>query len=276
MKTICAAMLMALLLAPAAFGQFLEDRGNGVATSMTGTYISRGEWIVYPFFEYYRDEDLEYAPEEFGFEGDQDFRGRYRATEGLLFMAYGLTDDLAVEFEAAFIDASFDKSPSDTSGLPESLKESGLGDVEGQIRWRWARETARRPEMFSYAEVVFPHSEEKLLIGTADWQVKAGTGVTRGFRWGTMTARAALEYDAGSSSALDIGEFAIEYLKRLSPRWRVYAGIEGTADELALIAELQWHVRPNLVLKLNNGFGLTSKATDHAPEIGILIAIPMR
>ena len=276
MKTICGAALAALLLAPAALGQFLEDRGTGVATSMFGTYINRGEWIVYPFFEYYQDDDLEYAPEEFGFEGEQDFRGRYRAKEGLLFMAYGLTDDLAVEFEAAFIDASFDKSPSDTSELPSHLKESGLGDVEGQIRWRWARETARRPEMFSYAEVVFPHSEEKVLIGTSDWQVKAGTGVTRGFRWGTMTARAALEYDAASSSALDIGEFAIEYLKRLSPRWRVYAGIEGTADELALITEVQWHVRPNLVLKLNNGFGLTSKATDHAPEIGILIAIPTR
>jgi hypothetical protein len=154
MKTICAAALAALLLAPAALGQFLEDRGTGVATSMFGTYINRGEWIVYPFFEYYQDDDLEDAPEEFGFEGEQDFRGRYRAKEGLLFMAYGLTEDLAVEFEAAFIDASFDKSPSDTSGLPAKLKESGLGDVEGQIRWRWARETARRPEMFSFMPCV--------------------------------------------------------------------------------------------------------------------------
>jgi hypothetical protein len=132
------------------------------------------------------------------------------------------------------------------------------------------------PEMFSYAEVVAPHHKEKVLIGTAGWQVKVGTGVTRGFRWGTMTARAALEYDAASSSAFDVGEAAIEYLKRLSPRWRVYAGIEGTADELALITELQWHVRPGIILKLNNGFGMTSKATDMAPEIGILISIPTR
>jgi hypothetical protein len=62
---------------------------------MFGTYIRRGELIVYPFFEYYSDKNLEYAPSEFGFAGDENFRGRYRAQEHLLFMAYGLTDDLA-------------------------------------------------------------------------------------------------------------------------------------------------------------------------------------
>ena len=269
-------LIVALLLAAPALGQHLEDRGPGVPTSMFGTYITRGEWIVYPFLESYRDDDLEYAPEELGAEGDQDFRGRYRATEGLLFLAYGITDDVAMEFEVAFIDATFEKAPEDPSALPTRIEESGVGDVEGQIRWRILRETGSRPEMFSYAEVVFPHDEEKVLTGTADWQVKAGAGLTRGFRWGTMTARAALEYDAASSSALDLGEFAVEYLKRLSQRWRVYAGIEGTSDELALIAELQWHVTPRMMVKLNNGFGLTSKATDYAPEVGILFSIPTR
>jgi hypothetical protein len=70
---------------------YLKDRGTGVATSMFGTYIRKGEFIIYPFFEYYSDDDLEYNPDEFGGEGLEDYRGRYRAKEGLLFFGYGLT-----------------------------------------------------------------------------------------------------------------------------------------------------------------------------------------
>src|SRR3990172_11881529 len=85
---------------------YLKDRGTGVATSMFGTYIRKGEFIIYPFFEYYRDEVLEYSPDEFGGEGLEDYRGRYRASEGLLFFGYGLTDDLAFEMEVAGISAT--------------------------------------------------------------------------------------------------------------------------------------------------------------------------
>ena len=116
----------------------------------------------------YRDQDLEYAPQELGAQGDQDYRGRYRATEVLFFVAHGLTSNLAVEFEAAGIHASFEKSPQDASTLPVHLEESGLGDIEGQIRWRWKTENDRRPELFSYAEAVIPHSKDKVLIGTPD------------------------------------------------------------------------------------------------------------
>jgi hypothetical protein len=253
---------------------FLRDRGTGVATSMFGTYVRGGEWLFYPFFEYYHDDDLEYAPIEFGAEGDQDYRGRYRAREGLFFVSYGLTDDLAFEFEVAAIHASFDKSAADTSAVPQRLVESGLGDVEGEIRWRWRRETAERPELFSYAEVVVPHHRDKPLIGTAGWEIKVGSGVTRGLPWGTVTARAAVEYDSSSTSPFDLGEYAVEYLRRLSPRWRVLAAVEGNADELSLIADVQWHVTRNVFVRLNNGFALTSKATDWAPEIGIVFAIP--
>ena len=59
-------LVAGMLAAPPAFGQgaaaapqdpqaepvtpmYLRDRGEGVATSMFGTYIRRGEWIVYPF-----------------------------------------------------------------------------------------------------------------------------------------------------------------------------------------------------------------------------------
>jgi hypothetical protein len=253
---------------------FLNDRGPGVATSMFGTYVRRGEWLFYPFFEYYRDSDLEYAPSEFGVPGDQDYRARYRAREGLFFISYGITDDLAFELEMATIHAAFDKSSADLSAVPTRIEESGLGDVEGQIRWRWRRETERRPELFSYAELVVPHHRDRPLTGTAGWEIKLGTGLTRGFSWGTLTGRAALEYDTSSTSRLDLGEYAVEYLKRISPRWRAYLGIEGNADELSLITEAQYHISRGVFVRLNSGFGLTSKATDWAPEVGVVFSVP--
>jgi hypothetical protein len=269
-----AVFFLAAVCATSSWGQapYLRDRGAGVATSMFGTYVHRGELLVYPFVEYYADNDLEYAPEEFGFEGEVDFRGRYRAKEGLLFLAYGLTDDLAVEFEAAVIDATFEKSPDDPSALPARISESGVGDIEGQLRWRWQRESGRRPELFSYFEAVIPHQEAKPLTGTPGWELKLGSGVTRGFRWGTLTIRAALEYAEDSTSQLDVGEYAVEYLKRLSSRWRIYTGLEGTQDELSLVTEGQWHFGPNSFVRFNNAFGLTSKAIDWAPEIGIVFS----
>ena len=89
---------------------YLRDRGTGIPTSMFGTYIRRGELLLYPFFEYYRDHNAEYSPDDFGFGLDQDFRGRHRAYEGLIFLGYGLTDWLAVEFETAVIKATLRRS----------------------------------------------------------------------------------------------------------------------------------------------------------------------
>ena len=80
-----------------------------------------------------------------------------------------------------------------------------------------------------------------------------GTGVIRGFSWGTMVVKASVEYSM-EENKFEIGEMAIEYLKRLSPHWRIYVGLEGAEDEI----------------KFNNAFGVTSKATDWAPEIGIM------
>lgn len=269
--------LMLVVTAPA-LGQDNrnDDRGPGVPSSLFGTYIEGGQFLVYPFFEYYRDKDFEYKPEELGFPGDVDFRGRYRAREGLIFIGYGLTDDLAVEFEVAAIEATLDKSPDDFSSMPLRLEESGLGDIEGQIRWRWKREDDRRPEFFSYGEVVIPHARDKPLIGTDGWELKFGTGLVRGSRWGTWTLRGAIEYASGSTSEFDLGEYAVEYLKRLSPAWRVYAGIEGTQDEVSMITEVQWHVSRFAFIRANSGFGLTSKATDWAPEVGVVFTIPTR
>jgi hypothetical protein len=275
---VCTAVWLLTGIANQAHGQDARtaDRGPGVASSMFGTYIARGELLIYPFFEYYRDHDFEYKPEELGFVGDADVRGRYRAHEGLFFLGYGLSDDLAVEVEAAAITARLDKSPADRSAMPPRIQESGLGDVEAQLRWRWRRETEERPELFSYGEVVFPHARDKALIGTPGWELKLGTGLVRGTAWGTWTARAAVEYSTASSSRFDIGEYAVEYLKRLSPSWRVYAGVEGTQDEVSLLGELQWHVSRYAFIRFNSGVGLTSKATDWTPELGIVFRIPTR
>lgn len=251
---------------------YLRDRGTGIATSMFGTYVRPGELLVYPFVEWYYDSDLEYKPSEFGYGLDEDFRGKYTATEGLLFLSYGFSRKLAVELEAAYISATQEKSPSDPTAMPDEVKESGLGDVEGQIRWRWLEETPGRPEWFSYFETVFPLQKDKDLIGTADWEWKLGVGATRGYRWGTMTIRVAIEYSR-EEGKFEAGEYAIEYLKRLSPKWRVVGVIEGNQiDEVSLITEVQWHFHPRIFLKVNNGWGLTTNATDMAPEVGIMFS----
>jgi hypothetical protein len=247
----------------------LRDRGEGQPTSMFGTYIRAGEFLVYPFFEYYRDRNYEYEPFELGYLDATERRGRYRAKEGLLFLAYGISDRLAVEFEVAAISASLGKAPDDTSALPARLEESGLGDVEGQVRWRWNRETATRAEVFSYFEVVAPAQRTRLLIGTPGWEYKFGTGAVRGLSWGTVTVRAAVAHADGS---FEVGEYAFEYLRRVSKRWRLFAAVEGSEDEVEAIGEIQLFLAPNVFLKLNNAVGLTSKAADWAPEVGVMIS----
>jgi hypothetical protein len=273
--TVCA---LGLWQPPAAISQesvpfFLKDRGPGIPTSMFGTYVQKGEWIVYPFFEYYKDNNKEYSPNEFGFALDQDFRGRYRESEGLMFLAYGLTDRLAIEVEAARVQASLVRSPDDLSGMPAKLTESGLGDMQMEIRWMWSKESDRRPGFFSYGEVVLPHHKTKYLIGTPELETKAGIGMIRGFRWGTIIVRAAVEQAGG---VFELGEYAVEYYKRLSKRFCVYAGIEGTQDEVELISEIQLWLSDTVRFKVNNAFGLTTKATGWAPEIGLMISFPKR
>ena len=258
---------------PAYLPAYLKDRGTGQPTSMFGTYIRGGELLVYPFFEYYLDDDIEYSPQELGYGLDEDFRGKYRASEYLMFLAYGFTDWLAVELEAAlYIDARLETSPDDPTGVPSVIEEAGTGDVEGQVRVRIARETESRPEFFSYFEAVSPQQSDKVLIGTPDWEYKLGFGVVRGFGFGTMTLRLAGEYEMEESSGT-FGEYALEYLNRLSPKWRIYLGLEGNQDELEFIPEVQWHIRTDKIFfKLNSAVGVTSKATDWAPEVGVMFS----
>jgi hypothetical protein len=79
--------------------------------------------------------------------------------------------------------------------------------------------------------------------------------------------------DRGTGIATSMfGEYvyALEYLKRLSPAFRFYTGIEGNQDEVEWIVEGQYRLTRRAHLKLNTAFGLTSKAPDFAPEIGIM------
>jgi hypothetical protein len=252
---------------------YLRDRGTGVATSLFGTYVRKGELLVYPFYEYTRNDDQEYKPSELGLAGEHDYRGGSTEHEGLIFLSYGISENVAFELESAlYSSATLRKAPDDTSAVPSRLKESGFGDTQAEIRWRWWKESERRPELWSYFEAVFPFQKNRVLIGTQDWELIQGFGLTRGFRFGTLTARVSASYSAEDKTVI-FGEYALEYLKRLSPKWRAVLAMEGEQDEAALIGEAQWQIAPRAVLKLNNGFGITSKAPDLAPEVGLAFSL---
>jgi hypothetical protein len=250
---------------------YLQDRGPGLATSLFGTYVERGQWLVYPFYEYEKTSAFEYKPSEVGFTGNQDYLGNLVTHEFDLYLAHGFTDRLMVELEGQLqTTATLDRAADDTSGVPAQLKESGLGEIEGQVRYRWQAESERRPEVFSFMEVVLPLQKDKHLIGAQDWGGAIGFGAIKGYAWGTLTARASIAYDDGS---FEPGEYALEYLKRLSPRWRCVAALEGESDELSFIGEAQYFFTRHAYLKLNSGFGLTRKAPDFAPEIGLMMTL---
>src|SRR5439155_1173890 len=174
-KILLATLLLGGVLAlsprPASAQQpyYLYDRGDGIPTSLLGTYVRKGELLAYSFYEYTRDSTNEYKPSEMGFKGPragEDFFGKLEQHEFLLFFAYGFTDWLAGDFE--------------------------------------------------------------------------------------------------------FGEYAIEYIKRLSPNWLVVLAFEGEQDEQSIIGEVQYSLSKNIALKVNCGFGVTKKAPDFAPEIGLL------
>lgn len=257
--------------------KYLRDRGAGVAASLFGTYIGREQLLVYPFFAYSLDHNREYQPAKLGYGLMEDFRGRYRSSEALVFVAYGLTEWLAVEFETARLHATLDKSPSDSSATPGRIQESGLGDIEAQLRMRLMRESDRRPEIFGYLEMTPRSLRQKVLIGEPNWDLRPGLGVIRGFSWGTVTFRTTVEYNQDDHH-WDLGETSLEYLKRLSPSWRLNLAIEGgetgAPDEWSLVLGTHWRITQALALKLDNAVGISSKATDWAPQVGLGFALP--
>jgi len=251
---------------------YQRDRGPGVPTSLFGTYVQAGELLVYPFYEFTLNRDQEYKPAELGYGLDQDFRAKRTDHEALLFAAYGIQENLAIEIESAlWTTANQAKATDDPSGVPSEVTESGFGDTQAELRWRLVREREDRPELFSYFELTFPFQKDRLLIGTQEWEIVPGIGLVKGTRWGTWTTRASLTY-LPLDGTVEFGEYALEYMKKLSERWRTVLSVEGEQDEVALIAEAQVFLNPRTCLKLNNGFGLTSKAPDLAPEVGVVFS----
>ncbi|MBU1909777.1 MAG: hypothetical protein KJ726_07015, partial [Verrucomicrobia bacterium] len=250
---------------------YLADRGKGVTTSLFGTYIRKGEWLVYPFYEYVKVTEEEYHGSELGYTGETDYIGELIEHQALLFVAYGFTENLALELEGVFYtEATLKKAPDDTeSGLPDKLKESGSGTLESNLRWRWARETEHRPEFFCNFEVEYPLQKDKALIGAQDWEFGWGLGAVKGFTWGTLTPRISVVYE-GSDDQFKFGEYAIEYLKRLNRDWRWVTTLEGEEEDLSIIVEAQWRMLDNAFWKFNCGFGLIGQAPDIAPEVGLM------
>jgi len=258
--------------------RFLNDRGTGIPTSLFGTFIKKGELLIHPFFEYTLDHNLEYQPAQYGLGVDKDFRAKFHRSNEQVYIGYGFTDWLALEFEMAYMDVHFEKSANDNSAVPARIDESGFGDFEGQLRMRWMKENDHRPEIFGFLDVTIPSHRNKLLISDSDWDFKPGIGVIRGFSWGTIIFRSDLEYNREASSP-DIGETAIEYLRRLSPSGLAYLAIEGgeggAPDEWLLVTGLHWRFTDFVSVKIDNPVGITSKATDWSPQIGFLLTFPV-
>lgn len=251
---------------------YLYDRGTGLHTSLFGTYVRKGELLFYPFYEYTKSSDFEYKPSDLGHSGETDYFGKETEQEYLVYFAYGFTDQLMAEFESAlYTQANFHKAPDDPSTVPNHLKESGLGDTEGQVRYRFLNETETRPEVLGYFEMVLPLQKSKKLIGTQHWEFAPGLNITKGFPIGTFSVKLSLSYTTEEHN-IQSGEYALEYLKRLSPDWRTVLAVEGEQDEIAAIGEIQYWIVKNAMLKLNCGFGLTKKAPDLAPEVGIVFS----
>ena len=162
---------------------------------------------------------------------------------------------------------TFNRAPGDLSGVPPMPKESGPGESESQLRFRWAHEPQRRPELFSFLEIVFPFQRKQVLIGAHNWVGAAGFGAIKGTSVGTFTGQVSLAYEDGGFQS---GEYALGYLKHLSPKMRAGLMLQGEGEDLSPVGELQWSLTPHATLQLNSGFGLTQKVPDFAPEVGAI------
>ncbi len=255
---------------------YLKDRGTGILTSMFGTYINRGQLLVFPFFEYSLDNNREYQPAKLGFGLNEDFQGKYRDTREQFFMAYGLTDRIALELEGALVRASLEKSPTDTSATPAKIEENGEADLEGQVRFRLMTEGNRKPEIFGFVEITAPLQKKKVLIGEKEWDFRPGIGIIKGFSGGTLIFRTDVEYNR-EAKGLDLGETSLEYLRRLSLSWKVYLAIEGgetgAPDEWGFNSGVSWRINDLVLLKFDNALGISAKATDWEPRLGVVFSL---
>jgi hypothetical protein len=250
---------------------YLADRGDAIRTSLLATYIRPKEFIFYPFYEYTRTTNWEYKASDLNLVGDKDYLGKKVDQEYLVFLAYAWNDSWAFEFESALhASVEFTKAPNDpVAAVPSKLKESGLGDTEAQLRWRYAKETETRPEITFMFQTEFPLQKKKVLLGTQDWGFGTGLVLTKGYASGTYSFRWQVNYDRKDRETA-FGELGLDYLKKLSQKWTVALSLEGEGSEANIIGEAQYNFSRNAMLKLNSGFGLAKKDRQVAPEIGVL------
>jgi hypothetical protein len=96
-----------------------------------------------------------------------------------------------------------------------------------------------------------------------------GFGAIKGLSWGNLTGRLSVAWD-DAERKVEMSEYAVEYLNKVSPSWSLVAAVEGEDDEVSFIGETQHALSDSATLKLNLGVGVTDKATDIAPEVGVL------
>jgi hypothetical protein len=250
---------------------YLADRGDGIRTSLLATYIRPKEFIFYPFYEYTKTSNYEYKASDLGLVGDVDYQGRKVDQEYLIFLGYAFNDEWMFEFESALhAKVKFSKADNDpVTAVPRELRESGLGDTEAQLRWRFAKETATRPEITIMFQTEFPLQRKKKLLGTQAWGFGTGIIVTKGYPFGTFSLRGQINHDRGDRETT-FGEYAIDYLKKVSPQWTIALTLEGEESEFNVIGEAQYALSRNATLKLNLGLGVTKKDRQIAPEVGVL------
>lgn len=249
---------------------YLQDRGTGIPTSMFSTFIKKNELILYPYYEVYFDKHRMYKPSDLGFADDNEYQSpKFRGHEGLFFVAYGITEGFALQYEATVVTETIYKAKNDHSTMPSKFNEGGLGSMEFQLRYRLQKESIKKPEIFGYNEIILPLQKNRKLIGTQHLELSQGIGFIKGFKWGTMTVRASSIYDGGEKK-ISVFEYGLEYMKQVSRLLRVSGILEGSTGDFTFVADFQFHVTPYLYIRLNNAFGITRNASDHAPEVGFL------
>ncbi|HZE94652.1 MAG TPA: hypothetical protein VEZ49_08060 [Gemmatimonadales bacterium] len=283
MRVALSSVLICAVIATAAPAQVtqlpphLRDRGRGVRTSVFGTYIEPRQWLVLSAVGFVRDHNLEYNPLDWGYGSQVDLHAKFRSSEGQIFLAYGVNDWLAFELEGSYVSARFERSSLDTSGTPATIKESGFTDLAAQARLRLASEQGRRPEIFASLEFIPATHKGKKLISDRWTDLKGEIGLVRGFQFGTMTLKTTVEWNHGDKH-WDLGETSVEYLRQVSPAWRLFLAIEGgeggAMDEWVFVTAAQWRISNRAFLKLSNGFGVAPKSTDWEPQVGIMLAFP--
>jgi hypothetical protein len=280
--TLARVMAVLVLIAAPAQGQGqVRNRVGldelGVRSSLFETYVRPGQLLIYPHGAYSTDHNLDYTPADLDYGADTNaLQGRFHSTEAQVFVAYGVTEWLALEAEGSQISATFHRSARDTSAVPTRIHESGLSDWAVQARMRVARQRGAWPQVFAAFELTPPMHKTTRLIGDRQWNLKGEVGLARDYGWGTLSARTVIEWNRGDHH-WDLGETSLEYLRQVSSAGRLLFAIEGgeggALDEWTFVSAGRWRVARGVDIKFANAFGLQSKSTDWETQLGLMFTL---